>query len=44
MQITTARHAVKTDCGIGVADVGNTCFHILVMVGDTSSKNGNTVS
>jgi hypothetical protein len=35
VQITTVRNAIKTDCGVGVAAVGNTCFHILDMVGDT---------
>ena len=34
MQITAARHAVKPNCGVGVAAVGNTCRHILVVVGD----------
>jgi hypothetical protein len=43
VQITAARHAVKIDCGVSVADVGNTCCVILVMVGDRARKSGNTV-
>jgi hypothetical protein len=26
LQITAARHAIKTDCGVGVAAVGNLCY------------------
>ena len=29
LHITAARHAIKTDCGVGVAVVGNTCVYIL---------------
>ena len=43
-QITAAQHAIKTDCGVGVAAVGNTCCDILVMVGDPASEIGNTLS
>ena len=43
VQVTGARHAIKTDCGVGVAAVGNTCYYILVMVGDPTNKCGNTV-
>jgi hypothetical protein len=44
VQITTARHAVKMDCGIGVADADNTCYDILDMVDDPANKSGNSVS
>jgi len=44
VQITAARHAVKTDCGVGVAVVGDTYFRILVVAGDPTSKSGNAVS
>jgi len=44
VQITAARHAIKTDCGVSVADVGSTCCDILVVVGDTANKSGNAVS
>jgi len=33
VQIKTARHAIKTNC-VGVAAVGSTGCHILVVVGD----------
>ena len=42
MQIAAALHVIKTDCGVGVAVVGNTSCDILVMVGDPA-KGGNTV-
>jgi RNase P/RNase MRP subunit p29 len=29
LHITAARHANKTDCGVGVAVVDNTCCYIL---------------
>jgi hypothetical protein len=46
MQIKTARHAIKTDCGVdvAVAAVGSTCCDILDVVGDPASKSGNRVS
>ena len=44
MQITTVRHVIQTDCGVGVAVVGNTCWDVLVMVDNPDSKVGNTVS
>jgi len=44
VQITEAHHAIKIDCGVGVAAVGNTGCDILVMVGDPASKSGQTVS
>ena len=44
VQITAARHVFKTGCGVGVAAVGNTCSDILVVVGDPTSKSGQTVS
>ena len=44
LQITATRHAIKTDCGVGVTAVGYTCCCILVMVGDPACKSGNTVS
>jgi len=44
VQITAACHAVKTDCGVGVAVVGNTCYNILVVVDDPASKRGQTLS
>jgi len=40
VQITAARHAIETDCGVGVAAVGNTCCDILVVVGDPANKTG----
>jgi hypothetical protein len=43
VQITAASH-VKFDCGVGVADVGNTFCHILVIFGDSASKSDQTVS
>ena len=43
-QITTARHAIQTVCGVGVAVGSNTRCGTLVMVGDPASKNGQTVS
>jgi len=30
VHITAARHAIKSDCGVGVAAFGNTCFIILI--------------
>jgi hypothetical protein len=44
VQITAARHAIKIACRAFVAAVGNTCSHILVLVGDRACKSGNTVS
>jgi hypothetical protein len=44
VQITAVRHAVKTDCGFGVAAVGNSCCDILDMIDDPASKSENTVS
>jgi hypothetical protein len=44
VQITTVRHVIQTDCGVGVAVVGNTCCDILVMVDNPESKIGNPVS
>jgi len=44
VQITAARHVIKTDCGVGVAAVGNSCRDVLVMVDDPASKSGITVS
>jgi len=44
VQITAARRAIKTDCGVGVAAVGITWSCILVMVGDRAGKSGNTLS
>jgi hypothetical protein len=44
LQITAARHAIKTDRGVSVAAVSNTCSYILVMVGDRACNDGNTVS
>jgi hypothetical protein len=44
VNITAARHAIKTGCAIGVAAGSNTCCAFLVMVGDPANKNGNTVS
>jgi hypothetical protein len=43
VQITAARHAIKTDCRVGVGAVGNTCCDFLLMVGDPASKSDNTV-
>jgi hypothetical protein len=44
VQITAARHAIETDCGVTVAtDVYSYCY-ILVVVDDPASRNGNTVS
>jgi hypothetical protein len=43
-QITATRHAIKTDCGVGVAAGGNTCSDILVMVGCPVRKTVNNVS
>jgi len=44
VQITAYRHAIKTDRGVGVAAVGNTCYDILVMVANPTNKCGSTVS
>jgi len=44
VQITAAGHAIETDCGVGVAAVGNSCRDILVMFDDPASKSDNTVS
>jgi hypothetical protein len=44
VQITAARHVINTDCGVGVAAVGNTFFHILVMFGDPTRKSSQLVS
>jgi hypothetical protein len=43
LQITASRHAIKTDRGVFVAAVSNTCSYILVMVGDRACNDGNTV-
>jgi hypothetical protein len=43
VQITT-HHANKTDCGVGVAAVVNSCCVVLVVVGVAASKCANTVS
>jgi len=42
VQSIAAGHAIETDSC--VVDVGYTCCHILVMVGDPASKSGNTDS
>jgi len=44
LKVTAARHAIKTNCGVGVAAVGYSCCDILVMVGDPANKIGSTVS
>ena len=44
VQITAARHAIKTGCGVGVAAVGYTCCDVLVMVADPAIKISNTLS
>jgi hypothetical protein len=44
VQITASRHAIKTDCGVGVAAGGSTCYDILVMVDDPANKCDDTVS
>jgi hypothetical protein len=44
VQITAARHAIKSDCGVGVATVGNTRRDILVFVGYPASKSGINMS
>jgi hypothetical protein len=44
VQVTESRHAIKTNCGVGVAAVGITFCDILVVVGDPAGKSGNTVS
>ena len=44
VQITAARHAVKTDCGVGVTAVGYTGCDILAIVDDPVSKSDSTVS
>jgi len=44
VQITAARHVIKTYCGVGVAAGGNSCSDILVMVDDPASKSGDAVS
>ena len=38
VQITAARHAVKTDCAVGVTAVGYTVCDILAIVDDPVSK------
>jgi len=43
VQITAARHVIKTDCNVGVTAVGYTCYNILVVVGDPASNIGNKV-
>ena len=42
MQITAARHAIRTDCGVAV-HVGNTYCGLLVTCDATDSNNRNTV-
>jgi len=44
VQITAARHATKTDCGVGITTINISCCDILVMVGDTACKSGKTLS
>jgi hypothetical protein len=44
VQITAARHAIKTDCGVGVAADGNTRCDILDLVGYPANKNGINMS
>ena len=44
VQITAARHDIKTDCGVGVAAVGNSCCDILDMTDVPASKSENTLS
>jgi len=44
VQITAARHAITTVCGVGVDTDGYTCSDILVMVGDPANNRDNTVS
>ena len=44
MQITAFRHAIKTDCGVGVAAGGNACYDILVMADDPAKNCADTVS
>jgi len=44
VQITAARHAIKTGCGVGVAAGGNACYDILVMADDPANKCDDTVS
>jgi len=43
-QIAAVHHAIKTDCGVGVANVGNARRDILVLVGYRASKNGINMS
>jgi hypothetical protein len=38
LQITTLHHAIKTDCGFGVAAANYSCCDILVVVGDLANK------
>ena len=35
---------MKTDCGVGVAAVGNTSSDIVVMAGDRACKSGKSLS
>jgi hypothetical protein len=44
VQITTARHGIKTDSGVAVVSVGNTCCDILVVVVDPANNRKNSVS
>ena len=44
VQITTARHAVKTDCAVGVTAVGYTGCDIVAIVDDPVSKSDSIVS
>jgi hypothetical protein len=44
VQITTGRHAIKSDCGIGHASGGVTPSDILGMVGDRASNSSISVS
>jgi hypothetical protein len=38
LQITTLHHAIKTDCGFGVAAANYSCCDILDVVGDLANK------
>ena len=44
VQITAARHAIKTDCGVGVSAGGYTYCDILVIVADPANNSNNTLS
>jgi len=44
VQIAAARHAIKTDCGVGVAFASKACCEILVVIGDLASMSDSNVS